>query len=270
MSETILPIDSSEQVRKASKIALKLDDNPTEILRNPNEQIANDVVSAFDGVPDTISQAFLDFPTLEVDYPEVYNSFNSLNTLVSDVGSSMNSFVSHTNNLIFGSDDGSLISGGIASNTGSVISSIQLDNTYAALGEDGSATEQDPCALMEQFMGSVLGTGERILNEALEVAKKVAGLLGAVVAALAGGVAAVIGAALAALNAAISAIRDKVSEVLNLISDELGKFREWLNKQINYGIGNFLAGTGLDRFGDCAKLIIDSVGTSGLIDIINE
>lgn len=256
---TALPFDKSPTLRKAVLITKALEDGQS-MLQNP---VSGSVGTTKDQITQAVTRlsSLANNPQAE-DYdpqtplvitPENAALISSLNSLTSQV----DQFHSHTRVLIFGDNGSSPIRGGIIGNIGQASSAITLNDTLNAIDAPSrmvmASTLDDPCALFQEFMGSIMGAGAALLG-------RIQGLLSQALAAL--------GSITAAIQAVLGQLMALGTQLVNMAVSELSKFAEWIGRQLNFGLASFLSRVRLPR-NLCGGNVIDQVGTPGLLSILN-
>lgn len=194
--------------------------------------------------------------------PEELTGLETIKAVFNDASSAAGDMFSHADTLLFGDNQGSLISGGIGSNAGQALSAINLEDTLDSLG--GAITET--CDLIMDFFGSVLGAGKDLLDALADAVSQAVQFISNAISAAVGGLAAAIQAIVGAISTIIGAITSAISAIVSLIANELATFAEWLAKQLDFSLGNFLAGA---QDNPCLQLLLGGVGTAALVSILS-
>lgn len=176
--------------------------------------------------------------------------------------SASNDLLAHADTLLFGDDQGTLISGGIGSNAGQALGAINLDDTLNSLG--GSITET--CDLITDFFGSVLGLGQDLLESLASAVQDALSFITNAIDTALGGISAAISVVVGAVTSLIGAITSVINEVISLIASELAAFAEWMAKQIDFALGSFFAGA---QDNPCLQLLLGGVGTAALFALLD-
>ena len=163
---------------------------------------------------------------------------SGISTLTSAV-SQLTSFDTHTNGLITA----------LPQNMGTVLGSIR---SRASLG---SSLPANPCKLLDDMMGSILGVGGQLLNS---LGDAIAPIAAAILGPIAGLVAAIAGA-LAPLANAIAGIADQILKEIKALTDI---FQE----VTNFSFANAISNQANDP---CLQAIFNAVGTPDLLGCLS-
>jgi phage-related protein len=131
------------------------------------------------------------------------------------------------------------------------VSAINLNDTMSSLA--GPIVEN--CDLMQNFFGSVLGSGAELLGK---IQSTIFGVLGTIN-----------GTIQSAVNAAtgiVSQIQALTNQAIAMVTNEIAAFAEWIGKQMDFALGSFMASLG--DISGCAGLVGDVVKTSALSNIL--
>lgn len=167
------------------------------------------------------------------------SSINSAISSLTGANSGLTDFSGHTNGLITG----------LPQNMGGVLGCIR---SRASLG---SSLPVNPCKLLDDVMGSILGIGGQLLNSLVDA-------IGPIVAAIAGGIAglvSVIAGALAPLANAVAGIADQIAKELSMLIGVL-------DEVANFSFANAIANQANDP---CLQAIFNAVGTPDLINCLS-
>lgn len=199
---------------------------------------------------------------------ENYPTLRSLQTTLDDSTIQIGQLRDHTNTMLYGDSNGSVISGGLTSNLGQAMSAMNLNNQMAAAGQTplGSHSDSDPCAIFMDFFGSLLGDGLDLLNQigqALsDLLQPITQLINQINTAISAGIAAL----REAIQAGIAALREAISAIATMIRDELDAFAQWLSAQLNFNLSSFLSSV----FGNtCARLLISAVANPVTLQMLS-
>jgi len=228
---TALPIDQSPLLRKAVEITKGLNDGVT-MIKNP-------VSTASTGSMVNSALARTTDPTVT----------DALTSLQAQIGS----LQTHTNRLVFGDASASPTRGGLTRNIGQALAAIDLNDTLNIQTASATVRTVDPCALIRDFLGRILGAGAALLRAIQSLLQPILNLVGDLTNAL---------------TAVLGQISSLASQILNLIANEIATFLEWIAKQINFGLARFLSRLNLPR-NACAALALGAVATPALIAILD-
>lgn len=162
-------------------------------------------------------------------------SVDSAITALTGANSGLTDFSGHTNGLITG----------LPQNMGSILGCMRSRATL------GSSLPVNPCKLLDDIMGSVLGVGGQLLNSLVDAIAPIAAAIlvgpAAIVAAIAG--------ALAPLANAVAGIADQIAKELKMLTDVFSEVE-------NFSFANAIANQANDP---CLQSIFNAVGTPDLI-----
>ncbi len=229
---TALPVNQSPLLRKAVEITKGLNDG-VPMYTNP--------------VSTTVARNRINSALTRTTDPAVTTALNGLKTQVT-------SLQTHTNRLVFGDTSATPIRGGLPRNIGQTLAAINLNDTLNASTGAVAAEGVDPCALVQNFLGRILGAGAALLSA---------------IQALLDPILALVGDLTAALTAVLGQISSLTGQLLSLIRNEIATFLEWLGKAINFGLARFLSRLNLPR-NACAALALGAVATPALIAILDD
>lgn len=228
---TALPVDRSPLLRKAVDIAKGLNEG-TPMFTNPvsTTSTRNMVTEALSRTTD----------------PTVTSTLTRLQTQIT-------SLQTHTNRLVFGDTSALPTRGGLTRNIGQALAAIDLNDTLNIQTASAAARTVDPCALIQDFLGRILGAGAALLSAIRSVLRPILNLIGDLTEAL---------------TEVLGRLSSLASQILNLIANEIATFLEWIAKQINFGLARFLSRLNLPR-NACAALALGAVATPALIAILD-
>lgn len=226
---TALPVDQSPILQQAVEITKGLNAG-TQMIQNP---VANQIASRSSQVTQAISRT-TDPAALEV---------------LGDLQRSISQLHTHTDRLVYGDNSATPIRGGFARNVGMSMAAIDLNDTL-----NGVRTEPgiDPCALIQNFLGRILGAGAALLRAIQAALRPILALVGDITNAL---------------LAALGKLSRLARQVLNLIANEIARFTNYLVQQLNFGLARFLSALNLIPRNVCGALALGAVATPALIAI---
>ncbi len=164
---------------------------------------------------------------------------------------------SHMDTLLFGDEEGTIISGGFSSNVGQANSANTLFNTVAGLVGDFAS-----CDLFDEFFGSLLGGANELLNRALDAMAIALGAVGRLMSAVGAAVQEMVDL----INQVIAEVQALINEMIAMVLGEIQAFTDWLQRQLDLALGNFLAALGAIP---CIDNILVAIQTPELDILLN-
>lgn len=233
--------------------------NGVALLKNP----VTEVFSIFDHGVGTLQSKVTAAMTM-VD-ATAFANLSTLQSTLTGVAAAGAGLFGHTQSLLFGDDEGSIISGGFQSNLAQANSANTLFNTTSGV--------EATCDLFEQFFGSIKGaaqalfnTAQALIDTAMAAVERLMGLVTGVIEVVVGTIQEAINAVMETINQAITMITGTINEMVDLVQREIQAFTDWMQRQIDLALGNFLS---VFKNIPCIGGLVDQVQTPDLDDLLN-
>lgn len=264
-----IPVNQSDKMLQSFR-AYDLAKSGTPIIQNPVLNPGNyygDLAAAQRG------QLIGMQNSLNTMHPAYYLLGKIDSTIGQSIGQVM-ALVDHTNMLINGGAGGSIISGGLQANLGLAMSAITLDNTLSGMnGTPPSGGNTNPCQIVSDMFGSILGAGQALLGELQNLLGSLSSMITSFIQTIASTIneamnviTDALSGMMEALESTLSEMRAVIDNIAEMIASEISQFGEWLSNQINFGLSSFLSG----MFDDpCFRMVVNSVGTGALLGVLS-